>query len=185
VKKFQEKFTDTNNNAKMFVQVLRSEKLKANVQILKDESEGNYLELTKVASQALVTSSRWTMSLAGVATSGKLGTNQQMVQEHQMVQGTVIRPARRTILNRIINPFISIAAEHGNKGFSDLHVAFSDLSLISFVARIDPERNLTMNEKRAMLGMDAVDDETREQIMEENSNNQNSNNGTGNTDPGN
>jgi hypothetical protein len=39
------------------------------------------MDLQKIASQGIVTGNEFTMGLSGFATSGKLGTNQQMRDE--------------------------------------------------------------------------------------------------------
>ena len=59
-----------------------------------------------MCSQAIVTGNELTMSLSGFATGGQLGTNQQMRDELDFATNTTIKPARRRVLQSIINPFI-------------------------------------------------------------------------------
>lgn len=159
VDKLVEKFTDTGNNNKIFVQVLRDERLKANVQTIEDKSEGNYLELQQLASQAIVTALRWTTSLAGIATAGRLGSNEQIKHELEIVQNTAIAPVQSFLESRIINPIVREASDWLGKSFGDISLSFSVSTPISFIGDIDPEANLTTNEKREILGFDPLDDQ--------------------------
>lgn len=177
ISKFQSKFTDTGNNAKIFAQVLRSENLKANVQVLKDESEGNYLELSKIAAQALVSANRWTMSLAGFAQSGKLGTNQQIRQEFEVVKSTVIRPARKVMLQSFINVYLQESVKHKERSYEKLHLSFSDVSMVSLIDNISPEFALSLDERRDVLGFEAATEDQRTEIATYTSSRSNRNQG--------
>ena len=167
IKKLTDKFTDTGNNHKIFAQVLRDESLKANVQKLSEEGQGEYLELQKLAAQAIVTANRWTMSLAGFATSGKLGTNQQIRQETEYVQNTVIKPKQNMVLARIVNPFIKEAGAWMNASWREVSLSISNSTPVSFMGELEPENNLTINEKREVLGYEPLDEEGLGMLMEE------------------
>lgn len=162
---FQKCFTDTGNHHKVFAQVLRDERLKANVQILEDKNQGNFLELQRLASQAIVTAARYTMSLAGFATSGKLGTNQQIRQEAEFVHNMSIKPVQNVLLHRIINVFLKEAAEYTEASWKEVSLSVSNSMPVSFMGEIAVEDNLMINEKREILGYDALDDDQIQQLM--------------------
>jgi len=167
IKKFKETFTDTGNNDKIFAQVLKDERLKANVQLLEDKSEGNFIELGKTASQAIVTACRWTMSLAGFATAGKLGTNQQMRQELEYVHNVGIKPVVNKITEGIVNVYLKEAGEWMGASWKDIRVTISNNMPVSFAGDVSPEDNLLINEKRELLGYEALDEVSTKQLLNE------------------
>jgi capsid portal protein len=167
VKNFNKKFTNTGNNSKIFVQVLRDERLKANVQVIEDKNDGNYLELSRVAAQALVTANRWTMSLAGFATSGKLGTNQQMRDEIEFVTNICIKPKRRLLVNKVLNVFLKEADDYEELGIGNTRLEIANLNPISFASEIDVNANLLINEKRNAIGYESLSLEAKQLLKAE------------------
>jgi hypothetical protein len=163
-------FTDTGNNAKIFAQVLRDESYKMNLEILEDKSDGAFLELQTLASQAMITANRWTTSLSGIATSGKLGSNQQMRDEIEFVTNTVINPIRRVVLQKIINPFIDILSESKNNSFDKLKLEFVNLTPISLASMLDPNNILLNNEKREEFGFGKLTPEEEQKLATEQQN---------------
>jgi len=163
VTKAQDKFTQPGNAFKTFIQVLSDEKLKANVVPLEQKHEGQFMELQQLAAQAIVTASRWTMGLSGHSTEGKLGTNQQLKNETEFVQNTVIKPRQNLFLSRVINPYLDIAAQWTGGSWGEVNLAISNNLPISFMGDIDVNTNLSRNEKREVLGYDPDDVEENEQ----------------------
>lgn len=163
-------FTDTGNNSKIFAQVLRDDSYKMNLEVLEDKSEGKFLELNQLASQGLVTGNRWTMSLSGFATAGKLGTNQQIRDEIEYVTNTVIKPIRRTLLQRVINPYIEQLSEANGGQFSGLKLDIANLTPVSIASTLDANKVLLTNEKRNLLGFDQLGEEGEEKLNQEQQN---------------
>jgi len=154
---FEQTFTDTGKNSKLLLQVLRDEKYKASVNILEDNSDGNYMDLQKLASQAIVTANRWTMSLAGFATSGKLGSNQQIRDELEFVTNTTIKQGRRKIMQSIINPFIKENAKL-NDSMSGVMLHIANMNPISLASMLDPKTILSKNEMREVFGYEPIEE---------------------------
>lgn len=180
VNSVEDTFTDTGKNAKMLIQVLRDEKYKMNANVLEDKSDGNYMDLQKLASQAIVTANRWTMSLAGFATGGKLGTNQQIRDELEYVVNTSIKQARRKILQSIINPYIKENAKL-NHELNGIMLDIANMNPVSLASLVDPKQVLLMNEQRRVLGFDALDEDGETKLnQEQNGNSNNTNTSTGN-----
>ena len=171
IDKFTQTFTDTGKNSKIYAQVLRDEKYKSNVQVLEDKSDGNYMDLQELASQAIITANQWTTSLAGVATAGKLGTNQQMQAELEYIQNVVIKPIRRKILQKVINPFIQLNSDARNGSFNGTMLDIANLNPLSLASMLDANNILTTNEKRKIFGFDALDDNQQNDLNNGNSNN--------------
>ncbi len=161
VEGIESKFTGMANNHKLFVQVLRDEKLKANWIPTSKENEGEFLNLQNLAASAIVVANRWSKSLAGFATAGQLGSNQQIRQEMEYLQSTVIKPRQNLMLSKIINPYL---AEIGlyNPALKDVQFSISNTLPVSFMGEIKVEDNLTQDEKREILGYSPI--ETNEPI---------------------
>jgi hypothetical protein len=161
VEGIESKFTGMANNHKLFVQVLRDEKLKANWIPTSKENEGEFLNLQNLAASAIVVANRWSKSLAGFATAGQLGSNQQIRQEMEYLQSTVIKPRQNLMLSKIINPYL---AEIGlyNPALKDVQFSISNTLPVSFMGDIAVEDNLTQDEKREILGYSPI--ETNEPI---------------------
>ena len=159
-------FTDTDNGSKVFATAGSDERDKVNVQTIEDNSEGNYLELSRLAAQQIVTAAGWTMALAGHATAGQLGTNQQLRDEIEFITNMCIKPLQRVGLTKVINIFLKEVRQHtNNSAINNLYLAFANMQPISSASQIDPNDNLTMNEKRSVLGYDPI---TEEQLQQEN-----------------
>lgn len=148
----EEKFTGAGNNHKIFMQVIRDEKLKANWQAMSNEQEGEFMVLQNLAASAIVTANRWSQSLAGFATAGQLGTNQQIRQEMEYLQNTVIKPRQNVLLSRIINPYLDVCAQAGGAIPKGLQFAISNSLPVSFMGEISVENALSIDEKREVLG---------------------------------
>lgn len=147
----EDKFTGTGNNHQLFTQVLRDPNYKLQWTPLTKEQEGEFMQLCNMAAENIVTANRWSMALAGKATAGSLGTNQQMRSELEYVQNTVIKPKQNMFCSRVINPFLAILAE-SNKAFRNVQFGISNTMPVSFMGEISVENNLQVDEKREILG---------------------------------
>lgn len=169
---FTNMFTNTGNNSKMFVQVLSDESMKADVQTLEDKSEGNFMDLSQLARQNIVTAHCWTMSMAGIGVSGQLGSNQQIRSEFEILNKMVIEPAQRLIIKNWIAPSLKEAAEWSGGGFESVNIGIKTTIPISFLGDLKPEEVLTIDEQREILGKEPLENS---QIMAQITNNERSN----------
>jgi hypothetical protein len=151
LKAVEAKFAGTGNNNKVFMQVVRDEKLKAQWQPLAQQNDGEFMELQSLAASAIVTANRWSKSLAGFATEGQLGTNQQIRQEMEYLQNTVIKQRQNLFLSRVINPYLELSAQGGLIA-PGVQFTISNSLPVSFMGEISVENNLTTDEKREVLG---------------------------------
>ena len=164
IQNVQDTFTDTDNNSKICAQVLSDEKYKMQVQVLEDKSEGNWLTLADLASQAIITACQWTKGLSGYAQAGKLGTNQQTKEELEYVVNTGIKPVRRKFLQSIINPFVKENAEQGNAP-KDIKLDIANMNPISLAGSLVASQILTTDEQRKILGYEAMDENGRNELL--------------------
>ncbi|NBW21716.1 MAG: hypothetical protein EBR82_78540 [Caulobacteraceae bacterium] len=61
-----------------------SNESKATFTPISQEQEGSFKELKAIATETIITACQWFPSLAGIATEGKLGSNQQIAQEFEI-----------------------------------------------------------------------------------------------------
>jgi len=153
-------FTGTGNNSKMFVQALRDETSKADVQILNSQEKGEFMDLQALASQSIITGHRWKAALAGIQTAGSLGSNQQIRSEFDVVYNDVIRNVQRMVLNKFLNPVLQDAGEWMGNDWSSLSLDFSKAYPVSFAGDIDINTVLTIDELRKELGFAPLDNQT-------------------------
>ena len=130
-----------------------------------DQREGNFLELQKITSQAIITAYGWTPSLTGIAIAGKLGSNQTMKQDLEYVTNMEIKGVQRLFEQKIINPFIKENQEVNNK-LKGVMLQLANSNPISLAGDLVPKEVLTKNEMREILGYEAL--EEGEQIDSEN-----------------
>jgi capsid portal protein len=155
-------FTGTGNNSKMFVQALRDETSKADVQILNSQSEGEFMDLQAMAAQAIVTGHRWKASLAGIQTAGSLGSNQQIRSEFDVVYNDVIRNVQRLVLNKFLNPVLQDAGIWIGSSWDSISLDIAKAYPVSFAGDIDISAVLTIDEMRKELGFAPLDNQTTE-----------------------
>ena len=153
-------FTGTGNNSKMFVQALRDETSKADVQILNSQEKGEFMELQAMAAQSIVTAHRWKASLAGIQTAGSLGSNQQIRSEFDVVFTDVIRNVQRKVLNKFLNPALQDAGEWLGYDWTNLSLDISKAYPVSFAGDIEVTQVLTQDELRKELGFAPLDNPT-------------------------
>lgn len=161
VKDAKNKYTGTGKNGGLFIQVLRDEALKAHFTKMEGDSEGEFLDLSKVSAQAIVSAHRWTMSLAGFATSGKLGSNEQIRREFEIVQNTVIKPLQNMICRRFLNVYMKELALM-DTGLKGLYLDIQNSTPVSFIGDVDINQVLTNDEKREVAGYSPVEKESNE-----------------------
>ena len=157
VKSMKSCFTGTGNNSKMFIQALRDEASKMDVQILDSKSEGEFINLAQLSREEIITASRWSQALAGLSTAGQLGSNQQIRSEFDIVYSNVIRPVQKKIM-RAVNKAIKEGIKRGVSGLSE-NVALDLLKAmpVTFAGDVDPQEVLFVNELREDLGREPIE----------------------------
>ena len=129
--------------------VLDSQEQKSSVQIIDNIREGDFQKLHDLAAQNIITAHRFTPSLAGIQTAGKLGSVQQIQTEFEIINNTVIRPYKDKLL-RVFNTLIKEA------GF-DVKLDVHTQSPVSVTSLIQPSEVMTINEQRQLLGLEPLE----------------------------
>ena len=162
VESFLEGYTGTGNNAGLQVQILRKKEDAADITLYEDKSEGSWIELQKLSSQAIVTASGWTPSLSGIAQAGQLGSNQQIRDELEFVTNMEIKRVMRKITQSIINPFV-LENQKLNPSIAGIMLRIANMNPISLASLLDPKQDLTKNERREILGYEALEEDELEE----------------------
>lgn len=166
----KKKYVGTGKNGGLLVQVLRDEALKANYTKMEDDSEGAFLELSRIAAQAIVSAHRWTMSLAGFATKGQLGSNEQMRNEFEVAQNTVIKPLQNMLCRRFLNVYLKEISQI-DKSLSGLYLDIQNTTPVSFLGSININDVLTEDERREVAGYGPKPKEAEQKTQNDGSNN--------------
>ncbi len=165
VEKIKETFTGESDNSKMIIELLDSPEQAANIHEFEREKDGEFTNLSALATDAIVTAHRITPSLAGLETVGKLGSNQQIKNEYDKFMNSVIIPDFQEPLLRVLNRIIKRETIWGN-----IEVCILNVAPVGNSDRIDVNAITTINEARLMMGMQPFeeDDERGELFVNNN-----------------
>jgi hypothetical protein len=121
----------------------------ANVQIIKDDQDGSWIDLQRITDQNIVTAHRWQPSLSGLVSSGKMNnTGSEIRIAYDLAMTTVIKDTSDLLLNGIRGVL------YKELGFLPEELVIHYEPPISFATQIDPKQVLTINEQRRMLDED-------------------------------
>lgn len=149
VREAQKKFVGDGNNGKILFLVKNGDASQANVQIIKDDQEGSWIDLQRITDQNIVTAHRWQPSLSGLVSSGKMNnTGSEIRIAYDLAMTTVIKDTSDLLLSGLRKVL-----------FNELGYLPEDLMIqyeppISYATQIDPKEVLTINEQRKMLDED-------------------------------
>ena len=149
VREAQKKFVGDGNNGKILFLVKNGDASQANVQIIKDDQEGSWIDLQRITDQNIVTAHRWQPSLSGIVSSGKMNnTGSEIRIAYDLAMTTVVKDTSDLLLTGLRKVL-----------FNELGYLPEDLMIqyeppISYATQIDPKEVLTINEQRKMLDED-------------------------------
>ena len=99
VREAQKKFVGDGNNGKIMFIVKNGDTSQANVQIIKDDQEGSWIDLQRITDQNIVTAHRWQPSLSGLVSSGKMNnTGSEIRIAYDLAMTTVIKDTSDLLL---------------------------------------------------------------------------------------
>ena len=149
VKEAQKKFVGEGNNGKILFIVKNGDTSPANVQIIKDDQDGSWLDLQKITDQNIITAHRWQPSLSGIVSSGKMNnTGSEIRIAYALCMTTVVKDTSDMLLNGIR----TLLFRELNYQPEELMIHFEPP--ISYITDIDVKEVLTINEQRKLLDED-------------------------------
>ena len=104
--------------------------------------------LSELAVRNIITAHRITPALAGLETSGKLGSNEQIKLEYDKFMNSVIMPDFQEPILRALNNIIKRETKFGDYTLSVLNV-----SPVGNSDRVELNAVTTVNEGRLMIGL--------------------------------
>ncbi len=149
VREAQKKFVGDGNNGKIMFIVKNGDTANANVQILKDDQDGSWIDLQQITDQNIITAHRWQPSLSGIVSSGKMNnTGSEIRIAYDLAMTTVVKETSEIILTGIQKVL------YKEMGFdsSDLKIHYEPP--VSYANDVDIKQVLTINEQRALLDED-------------------------------
>jgi capsid portal protein len=145
----QKKFVGEGNNGKILFIVKNGDTAPANVQIIKDDQEGSWLELQQITDQNIITANRWQPSLSGIVSSGKMNnTGSEIRIAYDLVMTTVIRDTSELLLNGIRTVL------YNEMGYDPKDLTIHYEPPISYANDVDIREVLTINEQRRLIDED-------------------------------
>ena len=152
VAKIKENFTGEANNDKFIVELLDSPEQAASIKEFERERDGEFMELSQLATKAIITAHRITPALAGLETPGKLGSTQQIKEEYDKFMNSVIIPDFQEPLLKVLNKLIKKA------GFEEVKIGILNVAPVGNSSRLDINAVTTINEARELLGLMPFED---------------------------
>jgi capsid portal protein len=146
----QDKLTGEGNNGKiLFLVKDGAGGGSSNVQILKDDKDGSFMEYQELTRNNIVTAHRWQPALSGIVSSGKMNnTGSEIRISYDLVMRTVIQDT----IEQVFKPMRDALGKVLSLDASDLEVQFE--SPIGFAADIDITKIADVNELRALIGLE-------------------------------
>lgn len=128
------------------------------------QQEGSYIKLDESTSRKIVDANNWDKSLYGQhAESSGMGNGgfAYLSAVFDTKNETVIKPAQEMVMQDFLDPFFELYDEWMGTNFSDLEIAFRNISPVSFIGEIDVDSCITVDEGREILGMQPMKDEEK------------------------
>ena len=145
VKGVRDNFTGEGNNDKMFIQLVDDITQKPEVFEFSGNKEGEFKEMSELASTQIVRSHRWFPELAGFSVSGKLGGSQELRNQYDLAMNGVVIPDFQEPLIELFNMVLKMAGKN-------YEIDIVNASPVGNSDQVDINLVLTVDERREILG---------------------------------
>ena len=153
VEEIKKKFVGEGNNDKFLVELLDSPEQAAKVTEFERERDGEFQMLSKLAVDNIVTAHRITPQLAGLETSGKLGGSNELRIQYEKFMNSVVGPSYQEPVLKCLNGII-----RNETTYSNVSIGVRNLEPVGLSHEVDINAVLSVNEGRAILGFDTLED---------------------------
>lgn len=176
LRKFYQGFIGDGKQNGIFAQVVKHPDLAAKIEYLKKDFDGSFGRLREDAAQSIITSHQWHPGLAGIATPGKLGDTQELVNAYLIAMANVIVPTQNRVMSQVNN-----ALNEG--GFDGVHLSIANAVPITFYGKLEPSQVMMINEQREVMGLQALEDQEIDKLLKQRpyTSRRSRNNSSGNT----
>lgn len=164
VKTMTERFTGTDNDFKVLIQILRDPANKANFVPMSNpkEQDGAFMELERMCKEMICTPMGISTSLLSTKSAGEIGGNQQLRSEFEALYNTVVAKVQTDVLQKIVHPYLKEAATVTQdtvlkSALTKAQLAFINVIPVSFMGDLNISEVLTQNEKREIAGYPPIE----------------------------
>lgn len=124
------------------------------IQNFEKQIEGSYIELDEHTENKIVSANDWDPYLAGIHRNTGLSSGgvQYLKSIFDIKNETVIKPAQKNMIEKLLTPLINIYDEWFGTSWSDHEIALSTVLPASFIGEIDINKIITVDEGRKIAG---------------------------------
>lgn len=125
--------------------------------------EGSFIESDKHNEDKIITANQWDAMLAGLRRDSGLGNGGSgyIQAVYEIKKETVIAPAQKRILDKLISPIMSMAAEWFKNDWNKYPFEIIAKPPVSFASEVDVNSVITIDEGRSLLGKDPMQDNAK------------------------
>ena len=157
IDKLKAKYSGAANSGEPLFQLLDDASQAAQITEFSGSKEGEFQALEDSAKKGIIEGHRWFPALAGIETSGKLGGNQEIINQWRVVMESVVKPDYQQPMLRTLNRILLML------GF-EMELDVLNVPPVGVEDRINISDVLDRNEQREILGFEPIDEE---EIIEE------------------
>lgn len=162
----RQKMTNTGNDFKVIFQISENPDLVTKFIPFEQSYQGFFMELASLCKEFIAIGMGFPLSLVQ-ATSGQLGNNQQLRSEFELLYNTEIFEIQQAVLTKIVKPYLNTVAEYEDKPWlKNVEVGFKNIVPVSYKGDLEVNKLLSVNEGRELLGYEAAEDPTAEDMIE-------------------
>lgn len=146
------KYSGAANSGEPLFQLLDDPQQAAQITEFSGSKEGEFQALEDSAKKGIIEGHRWFPALAGIETSGKLGGNQEIINQWRVVMESVVKPDYQKPMLRTLNKILEML------GY-EMTLDVLNVPPVGIEDRIDIKSVLDRNEQREILGFEPIDEE--------------------------
>jgi len=145
------KYSGASNSGEPLFQLLDDASQAAQITEFTGSKEGEFQALEDSAKKGIIEGHRWFPALAGIETSGKLGGNQEIINQWQVVMKSVVKPDYQNPMLRTLNKILDILGH-------EMVLSVLNEPPVGIEDKIEAQYVLSVNEQREQLGYNALDE---------------------------
>lgn len=149
----------------VFAQYNEGESSRTNIHKLELDNKGDFIQLDQKKRQDILTAHSIPPILAGVQTTGSLGSSKEVRELFELFNNTVIAPLQNFLTDNLLRPYMKEASEYLEE-MEDLSLKMETTSPLAFMGDLEINSILTINEGRKSVGLGEMKIETESGEME-------------------
>ena len=151
IDKLKDKYSGSANSGQPLFQLLDDASQAAQITEFTGSKEGEFQALEDSAKKGIIEGHRWFPALAGIETAGKLGSNQEIINQWRVVMESVVKPDYQKPMLRLLNRVLGML---GHETTLDV----LNVPPVGYEDKLEASYILTVNEQREQLGIEPKDE---------------------------